>query len=306
MIPSRRRSRHAHALLPLVVGFAVSLAPLSASAQFGGLIRKAAEKVGEKAADKATGAEDKVSPRVQGAELTDDALGRLLKGLGVTAEKMGQREALQGQLDAQDKAARDLREPNEAAIRSWESAHSTWNNCFDNQFSKLSRAHEGQAKVSMMKVMGDPKRAMAYSQLMQKYSTQQQEAMAAGDTIKLAAVQATLMRETYAMMGIDLSADSAKARTTCGAEPKKLAVMLKLDAIEAQRDSLQVRVRDVESTAQTAGAQAAGMGLPEFALQREKAMTFLGSGNGGGMLTRDELNRLRAKRTDLEKVKKAL
>ncbi len=302
MLTSHRRFVSSAAVLPVLVGLLVTLAPAPVSAQFGGLLKKAAEKV----ADKATGAEEKVSPRVQGAELTDDALSRLIKGLAETAERMGQREALQVQLEAQDKAARDLREPNEAAIRSWESARSTWRDCFSHQFSKLDKAHEGQAKVGMMKMMGDPKKAQAYGALMQRYTTMQQEAMAAGDTIKLAQAQAALVSETYAMMGISLSSDSAAARATCGAEPKKLSVMVKLDALESQRDSLQVRVRDAESTAQTAGAKAAGMELAEFALQKEKASVFLGSGNGGNMLTRDELNRVRAKRAELEKVKKAL
>ena len=81
--------------------------------------------------------------------------------------------------------------------------------------------------------------------------------------------------------------------------------MAKLDVLEAQRDTLVVKVRDLESTAQFAGAQAATMPLAEFSLQREKASLFLSSGNGGGLLTREELNRLRAKRAELEKVKKA-
>ena len=125
MIRTHRRPLPRLAALPLVAALALCAMPRAASAQFGGLLKKATEK----AVDKATGAEDKVSPRVNGAELTDDALGRLLKGLSVTAEKIGQREALQAQLEGQDKAARDLREPNEAAIRSWESAHDTWRSC---------------------------------------------------------------------------------------------------------------------------------------------------------------------------------
>ena len=280
--------------------------PRPATAQFGGLLKKAAEKAGEKAVDKATGAEDKVSPRLNGAELTDDAVSRLLKGLLVTAAKMTERDQLQRQVDASNKAISELREPNETAINAWENAHATWSTCFSTQFSKLEKAHEGQAKVGMMKLMGDPKKAQAYAAVIGKYTAEQQEAMAAGDTIKLAAATARYTRAAYQMMGIDISADSAKARGTCGAEPKKLAVMVRLEGLEAQRDTLRVKVRDVESTAQVAGAQAAAMGLPEFALQREKAITFMGSGNGGGMLTRDELNRLRAKRAELEKVKKAL
>jgi hypothetical protein len=302
MMPFVRRPIPFLAALPLAAGLVMAGSPRVAAAQFGGLLKKATEKV----VDKATGAEDKVAPNVNGAELTDDAINRLIKGLGVTAEKMGQREALQAQLEQRDKALRDLREPNEAAIRSWENAHSTWRSCFDNQMNKLSKSHEGQAKVAMMKVMGDPAKAQKYGLMMQEFSTEQQAAMAAGDTIRLAKAQARYQTAVYAMMGIDLSADSSTARGTCGGEPKPLAVMAKIDGLEKQRDSVQVRVRDIESTAQIEGARAAAMPLPEFALQKEKATVFLGSGNGGGMLTRDELNRLRAKRAELERVKKAL
>ncbi len=306
MIRFRRSARRARIVLPLLLAVATLATPRLASAQFGSLLKKAAEKVGEKAIDKATGAEDKVSPRVNGAELSDDALGRLLRGLTVTADRLGQRDALQSRLELQEKAVSDLREPNQAAINAWESGHSTWSNCFSTQFSKLEKAHEGQTKVGAMKMMGDPKKAQAYAAMMQKYQTAQQEAMAAGDTLKLAEAQAKMMREMYGMMGIDLAADSAKARGACGAEPRKLPAMVKLEALEVQRDSLREQVRDIESTSQVAGAKAAAMDLAEFALQREKATVFLGSGNGGGMLTRDELNRLRAKRAELDKVKKAL
>ena len=302
ILPTMRRL----GALPLALALLLASAPRPAAAQFGGLLKKAAEKAGEKAVDKATGAEDKVSPKVNGAELTDDALGRLLKGLGVTAERMSQRDALQSRVEEAGKTASDLRGPNETAIRSWESASSTWQECFSTQYAKVEKSREGQMKVGAMKMMGDPKKAQAYGAMMQRYATEQQAAMAAGDTLKLAAVQAAIQREMAALLGVNLAADSAKARATCGPEPKKLAVMVKIEQAEKQRDSLQAQVRDVESTAQTAGAQSAGMSLPDFALQREKATTFLGSGNGGGMLTRDELIRLRAKRAELEKVKKAL
>ncbi|MBI3791124.1 MAG: hypothetical protein HY275_09635 [Gemmatimonadetes bacterium] len=286
----------------VLVAALLALAPTGAQAQFGSLLKK----VGEKAVDKATGAEDKVAKNPNGAELTDDALGRLLKGLAVTAEKMGQREELQQQLQAKDGEARALREPNETAIRSWERASSDWQGCVSNALSKGSKARDAQAQSAMMKVMADPKKQQAYAQLTQKYSAAQQAAMQAGDTAKLNEASRTMIAELNKLMGIDLSADSAKARATCGAEPRKLAVMTQLETLERQRDTLQVRVRDLEATAQTAGAKAAGMDLADFALQREKATTFLGSGNGGGILTRDELNRLRAKRAELEKVKKAL
>lgn len=284
----------------------LALAPQAAAAQFGGLIRKAAEKATEKAVDKATGAEDKVAKSPSGAELTDDALERLLKGLAVTADRLGQREALQAQLEARDADVRKLREPNEVAIRSWESARSTWQECMSNQLSKTAKANEAQMQVAVMKLSADPKKALAYSQLAQKMSEEQQAAMAAGDTLRFQAAQAKYLTEIYKMLGVSLAADSAKARGTCGAEPKRLAVMAQIEALEKQRDSLQVRARDLESTAQAAGAKVATMDLAEFALQREKATTFVGAGNGGGFLTRDELNRLRAKRAELEKVKKAL
>ena len=293
-------------LTAALVAAALLAAPHAADAQLGGLLKRAAEKAGEKAVDKATGAEDKVSPRVNGAELTDDALGRLLRGLAVTAEKFGQRDELQQQLSPRNEEINRLRERNEAAINSWNTARDNWTDCFQNQYGKIENARDGEMKVGILKLMGDPKKAQAYAQLTAKYSTEQQAAMTAGDTLKFAEVNAKLQREYFRMLGVDITADSAKARAACGTEPKKLAVMVQIEGLEARRDSLQVRVRDAESTAQTSGAKAAGMELAEFALQREKAVTFVGSGNGGGMLTRDELNRLRAKRAELEKVKKAL
>ena len=146
MVPRARGGRLV--ALTLAVLCLVGGAPRGAHAQFGGLLKKAAEK----AVDKASGAEDKVSPRVNGAELTDDALERLLKGLGVTAQKLAQRDALQANAESKGKAASELRTPNEAAIQAWESAGSTWHDCFSTQWNKLVRNREGQTKVGAMKM----------------------------------------------------------------------------------------------------------------------------------------------------------
>ena len=302
MISFVRRPSSFLAALPLLAGLVVGAPPRRAHAQFGGLLKKAAEK----AVDKATGAEDKVSPNVQGAELTDEALNRLIKGLGVTAGKLSQRDALQAQLEAQDKAARDLEEPNAAVINAWYDAHNAWDRCMSNEFSKFEPEREAKQKIAMNKLMADQKRLQAYGVMMGKLTQERQDAMASGDTLRVAAAEQKLESETARMLGLDISADSAKARGTCGPDPVRPSVMARIAAMKRQRDTLQVRVRDIESTSQIEGAKAAGMPLAEFALQKEKAAVFVGSGTGGGMLTRDELNRLRAKRAELEKVKKAL
>jgi hypothetical protein len=200
----------------------------------------------------------------------------------------------------------DLREPNAAAIRAWEEAKSTWQNCISNQFTKFQQSRKGQEKVLQMKFMSDQSKMREYSMMTQKYATESQAAMAAGDTLKVAALQAKYLVDVNLMMGIDIKADSAKAYSVCGKEQQPLAVVARIQALETQRDSLQAAVRDVESTAQIDGAKAAEMPLQEFALQKEKASVFLGSDNGGNMLTRIELNRVRARRAELQKVRKAL
>ncbi len=280
----------------------VALAPQGAQAQFGGLIRKAAEK----AVDKATGAEDKVASRPSGAELTDDAVNRLLKGLGTAAEKLDQRDALQARVLERRNAAEALRGPNSAVIDGYQQGLSNWESCMGTALSKVQKGNEAKQQMAVMRAATDPKLSQEMAQRVQEMNDAQQKAMASGDTLALQAAQAKYATFMMKIAGIDLAADSAKARGTCGQRPAKPAFLAQLERIEAQRDSLSEAARDIESVAAAAGAKAAGMDLGEYSLQKEKVTAFIGSGNGSGLLTRDELNRLRAKRAELEKVKKAL
>jgi hypothetical protein len=285
-----------------VVAALLVAAPQGAQAQFGGLLRKAAEK----AVDKATGAEDKVANRVSGAELTDDAVARLLKGLAVTADKIGERDAIKARYDAKSKELQELREANSGVINGYGEGLSNWQGCMGNILGKIEKANEPKMKMAAMKAMSNPATQQEVAKLMQEMNDERTKSMETGDTLRLQAVQNRYVALMNRIVGIDASADSATARRTCGSAPAKPAALTKVALLEAQGDSLSAQLRDVETVAQVAGAKAAGMDAGEYALQKEKVTVFMGAGNAAGLLTADELKRVRAKRAELEKVKKAL
>ena len=281
---------------------ALSTAPTPVAAQFGSILKK----VAEKAADKATGAEDQVSPRVQGAELTDEQIGKLFKGLAVVAAKMEERDKIAARQKKISEQISQLREQHQSEIDANESGRSAWTNCFDNQWRKLEKLREGEMQGRAMKAMADPAMIQKLAKSQMAAQQEMQQALAAGDTLAYKRAAAKVQAAQMTMFGIDLKKDSATARGPCGAEPPRLAVAVQIDTLTERSNKLGEDVRDLESTAQAQGSVAAGMNGTDFALAREKVLTFSSQGHGGKLLTAAELERLRARKAEIEKLKRAL
>ena len=83
--------------LIVVCAFALA-APTPASAQFGGLIKKAKEKVAEKGVEQAA---DKVGPVAPGEQLTEDLLGKVIAGAQSADRVLGDRDRVTASRDAE-------------------------------------------------------------------------------------------------------------------------------------------------------------------------------------------------------------
>ena len=276
--------------------------PAPAAAQFGSLLKKATEK----AVEKATGADDQVSPRVQGVELTDDQLSRLFKGFALVASRMEERDRLAARQQAISDQLSQLHQKHESEIEANRSARDSWKSCFDVQWRKLEQIREGEGQSRMMKAMSDPKTMQQYTQAQAAASQEMQKAMAAGDTVALNRASAKAQAVQLRMLGIDPTKDSATARGPCGVEPARLPVAITVDTLTGRSHTLGEQMRDLEGTAQAQGSVAAGMNGTDFALAREKVLAFSSTGKGGKLLTAAELERLRARKTEIERLKRAL
>ena len=280
---------------------AAAIVPLPAAAQFGSLLKKAAEK----AVDKATGAEDRVSDRVQGAELTDDQINKLFKGLALVASRLEERDKLATRQQAISDQVAQLGEKHGAEIEANRSAREHWRSCFGDQWEKLQEKRQGELQARMMAGVNTAgAQQLIKAQL--ATSTEMQNALAAGDTAGYRKAEAKLVTLQMQLLGIDPKKDSAIARVPCGAEPAHLAVAITVDTLTERSNKLGEQMRELERSAQAQGSVAAGLNGTDFALAREKVLTFSSTGNGGKLLTAAELERLRARRAEIEKLKRAL
>ena len=280
----------------------LAAAPAPAAAQFGSILNK----VKEKAIDKATGAEDQVSPRVQGTELTDEQITKLFKGLALVAAKMEARDKLAERQQKLSDELAALREKHHAEIGANENGRNAWRDCFESHWEKLQKSHDGERESRMMKAYSNPATIQKIAQMQVIAQQEIQKGMAAGDTGMVNRATRKLEQLQMEMLGIDLTKDSATARVGCGAEPPRIAVAIQVDTLTARSNRLGEEMRDLERTAQAQGAMAAGMNGTDFALSREKVGAFASSGNGGKLLTKDELERLRARKAEIGKIKRAL
>ena len=293
-------TRRAFAAAFVLASLAAVSAP--AAAQFGSILNK----VKEKAVEKATGAEDQASPRLQGTELTDEQINKLFKGLALVASKLEARDKLAEREQKLSTEASSLLEKHRVEIAANENGRGAWWDCFGNQWAKLQKLRDGEMQSRMMKAMSNPATAQKVAQLQMVAQQDMQKAMAAGDTGAVHRATRKMQQLQMEMLGIDLKKDSATARAPCGAEPPRLAVAIEIDTLTARSTKLGEEMRDLERTAQAQGAMAAGMNGTDFALSREKVGAFASSGNGGRLLTREELERLRGRKAEIEKLKRAL
>ncbi|MBI2795430.1 MAG: hypothetical protein HYX65_01865 [Gemmatimonadetes bacterium] len=295
--PLIRRTPFVALLCAAVLAF-----PAPARAQFGSLLKKAQDKV----VDKATGAEDEVSPRVQGTELTDEQINKLFKGLAVVAAKMEERDRMAARQQSVSDQVSALREKHQAEIDANDQGRRSWQSCFDVQWEKLQESRNSEMQSRLMKAMSDPRVQQQYAQASLAASQEMQTALAAGDTLAYQRASAKAQSAHQQMLGIDVKKDSATARGPCGAEPRRLAVAVTIDTLTNRSNKLGEEIRALEGTAQAQGSVAAGMNGTDFALAREKVLTFSGTGKGGKLLTAAELERLRARKAEIDKLKRAL
>ena len=283
----------------VLAGFAAALTLLmsvEAQAQFGGLIKKAAEK--------ATGQEAGAAPRPIGAELTDDMITRLIKGLAITASTLGQRDELAKREQTVAQQASDLSMREDGAIRGYGDIRARWEACQSDQFEKIDDEHGKAAEARTKSMMSDPARMNAYVATQTNLSMAYATAMQKGDTAAMRVAQQNMISAQAGLTAADLKADTAKVDRLCGGAPTRPLAVAQVDSLRALDAALTKQIRVLEEQAQEHGASAAGMNLVEYGTAREKVVSF--KAGAKGQLTTAELQRLRAREADFAPFKRAL
>jgi len=270
-------------------------APTIAQAQFGGLINKVKSKVAPQPQNSA----DAPHFDATTVELTPSQVDAVIRGFSASINVLNGTNGNSVQvLSARVKAAvaeADALEAQHPGQREqYQNSSSKISSCRSEAFDKI---HQGQAAQMQSKMMSDPAFRTKYMAL----AKDMQAAAASRDTSAVRKAQEhmfnTLMPTTRA--------DTLSIDKQCGAMPAPPAFIARENALDAQRDTLDERIRGMQTKAGPAGAQASGLTVPQYATAQERIEYFLGRAKNGVAqrgFTAPELSALQARAAELTKL----
>ena len=304
-IVSRVRVVSRHAIAAAVVA-AIAIPTHAASAQLGGLVKKARDKVVENQVEKQI---EKRTPDGGAApkfdevtvELTAERLGQVIRGLSAGRAALAGREGLVTRRDAAMQQSGELSDKNNKLISSYTDKRYENERCRNDAMNesrdKRQAVADKEIKEWQAKAMSDPAfrdKAMALAQ-------KAGEAQARGDT-------ATMMK-LMAEMGVkrdDPKPDTLAADKACGRPPAKPVVLVQIDSLDgiAKKVSEQIRTME-EKAAATEVAQSGGLTERQFFMARERIEAYLSSvkyKSKPSGFSAAELEALGARKADLEQL----
>jgi hypothetical protein len=291
---------------------AFSLPLHSASAQLGGLVKKARDKAFDQQVDKRTGA---VSSSNAGAppkfdtvtlELTADRVGQIIRGLGSGravldgANGAPGRAALVSRRDDASRKSAAISSANSKAFDAYSEKRDASQRCRNDAIyaarQKRQQSSDQRTKELSTKAMSDPAfrdKAMAIAQ---KMAAAQQK----GDTAEI--------RRLAAEIGVvpdDSKPDTLAADKACGREPAKPAAMAEIEQLDAQAKALSDQIRELEEKSAATEVKESGLTDRQFLMARERIEAYLSAMKYKSQprgFSSAEVEALGARRADLEKV----
>lgn len=310
--PDRVRAVSRRGLAVAVVaslGFAL---PQPMSAQLGGLVRKAKDKVVEQQVEKRTNtvvaSSADAAPTFDDVtlELTSDRVTQMIRGLNAGravldgANGSPSRAALVARRDEAARKRATLSQENSKGFDAYTEKRDATRRCRNDATSasrnKRQAGAEQRNKELQAKAMSDPEFRAKTMAVMQKMALAQQR----GDTVE--------MKRLAAELGVaadDSKPDSLAADKACGSEPPKPAAMAQIEQLDAQANALSDDIRKLEEKSAATEVKESGFTERQFLMARERAEAYLSAMKYKSRprgFSAAELDALGAQRTDLEKV----
>ena len=278
-----------------LVALLALLAPATAHAQFGGLIKRAiGEKVAEKVAEKdprpdsagarGRGGRGARAGRMRPAgmpmasiQLTADTLDQALRGLDALARGLARRDSLGAIADALGRRLAELSSANGDLSRTFHEKAGAIHACRQDVFTAFAnkRGKDLQARLA-----ADPSLQRRYAESYARYTSAASDAAAKGDTVTLQKLQLEYYRS---VLGPSFSSrqDTVAATTKCGAEPPMPAALAREDSLRRESQRTTEARRDAEAAARAAGLAQSGLPAEKFDAARERIeMWYLGRKTG--------------------------
>ncbi len=317
-LPYRAPSLARNAIVAAAVSVAALIVPThSATAQLGGLVKKARDKVVENQVDKQiekrTGSAGSTSteapPKFDDVtlELTADRVDGVLRGLSAgraildgTSAAPG-RATLVARRDAAYEKSGTLSSQNEKLLDAYREKHDASRRCRNDAMNasqdKRQKEVQQRSQEFQAKAMSDP----AYRDKMVALSQKMAVAQQRGDTAEL--------RRLGAELGLETNSDAARADTlaadeACGREPPKPAVLVQIEQLDSQGKELTEQIRKLEEKSAATEVKESGLNERQFHMARERIEAYLSAvkyKSQPGGFSAAELQTLSARRADLEK-----
>lgn len=287
------RSALAATILAALAGVATP-----ASAQFGGLVNRAKDKLVREAVDKsvvnASHEGDVVAFNDVIIELTPAVLDKVITGLRASRTQLNDpsgRQALMAKRDAAANEAADLmnrhgREIDAANERRWKAEA-----CHRDAFKALDK---GRDEALAQRAMADA----AFRDKVMALTMKAAEVQASGDSSAMQALQ----NEMRALRG-ESRADTVAVERKCGTVPALHPADARIKALQADQARYDQQIRDGEQAAAAEEARASGLPARQFAMARERIEMYLARARGNSKqrgFTTAELEALNARRADLQ------
>lgn len=292
-------------LLIAVCAFALA-APTPASAQFGGLIKKAKEKVAEKGVEQAA---DKVGPVAPGEQLTEDLLGKVITGAQSADRMLGERDRVTASRDAKNKELSALADKNQPVHSAYDQANNKIEDCRSSSFSTLEKARNEKYDAQLKKIQSDPAFVGKYQLVAVKYAKAMGDAQQKQDPVALQKVQMDMMKEIVGSDPLaDMKKDSATVNAKCGKLPALPPSLAQEERLRKDVSAADDSIRTLEAKAVNTGAAASGLEQVRYLQLKERALSIMNrvAGQGGAKYGNEEMDAVKKRMADLEKVKRAL
>jgi hypothetical protein len=293
-------------MIPVAVVAAILLPLNTATAQLGGLVKKARDKAIESQVEKRVGAGSASSadaaPKFDETtvELTSDRVAQMLRGLQAGRAVLDTRAPLNERRDEAYKKREPLWNANQKAYDAYlvkrDETQRCRNDAMEASREKRQKVTDARNKELSAKAMNDPAFRQKIMELTPKLAAAQQK----GDTVEL--------KRLMAQMGVaedDTKADTAAADAKCGKEVAKPAFLVETDRLDALAQKLTDEIRQIEEKAASTEQKESGLNERQFMMARERIEAYLSAMKYNGKprgFSPNELDALGSRRADLEKV----
>jgi len=306
---SRDASTARRAFIVAAIAAAASvIVPVSAaSAQLGGLVKKARDKVVEnqvdKQVDKRTASMTPSAPPKYDdvtIELTAERVDGVVRGLTAGRAALDGRAPLVARRDEVVNRRSDLSDKNQKLLSDYTNNNDAKNRCRSQAMyasrEKRNETEQQRMKEYQAKALSDPVYRDKVMAISQKMAAAQQR----GDTTELKRLAGELgLKED------DTKADTLAADKACGPALAKPAVLVQIDSLDAESNKLTEQIRAIEEKAATTEWKESGMNERQYHMARERIEAYLSGmkyNSKPGAFSATEMEALGARRADLEKV----